>query len=157
MDLTRLCVRLSVPNTGCQGPYIVPDIVSYLMKNEYDVSVISVNGSSFILCVNGQKVEIRNNTGPEAQWYVVRSDAKVLCLSPFRTETVVVGIKVNDTTIPIHDNLYRAWSAGTKATWESVKTDFPAMTSWVSAPVTFVEPSVFHKAIDLVIEATSTS
>ncbi len=157
MDLTRLCVRLSVADTGCRGPHLLSDIVTCLVNNDYDTTVASVTHLGTVLRVNGQNVEIRHNAGPGQQWYMVRRDAKVVCLSPFRTETVVVGITVADKpyAIPIHETLYMKWSAGTRPTWESVKADFPTIQSWVSAPVTFVEPMSFVKAIGMVLEATS--
>lgn len=164
MDLTRLCVRFQQKGaTACQTPHLAADILTALRKKGYDVRVVSMGAHTMTFVVDGQEVLVRvqSSDATDDHWYSVTVDAKAVCLSPLRTETVPTYVKDATQMYPVHEVLYKMWANGNfPATEEELLAGVTTLTgirpiACVSYPVTYVEVSTFVDAIRLIIEATS--
>lgn len=161
MNLNALYARFNLgSDTGCRGPHLLSDIITLLVRGGHDVSVTNVNVHKSILLVNAQIVEMCSNSGPEEGWHSIKCNGKVLFFSPYRTETLIVGARMTgaDKPISIYNHLHVVWVAGEHEAIEDIEALLcPYFESWVTEPVTFLEPNTFIKAIEMVIEPSSTA
>jgi len=170
MDPMRLCVRLHHQGrTGCQTPHLLSDVLSALRRANHDARLISVASTKATFVVDSQEVCCREQTDATTgkRWYSVTANGKAVCLTPFRTDTVVTHVVCDDDpshVLPIHDVLYRAWATGRfprdrEALREALCGAHRGATptSYVATEVAYVEVKSFVDAFELLLEATSES
>ena len=163
-DATRLCIRLHHQDaTTCQTPHLGADILNVLKKKGYDVRVTSVSSNAMTLIVNAQEVCIRVQTSDASQewWYSITANGKAVCITPFRTDTVITHVTDGVDMFPISEILYRMWARGTFPATERDLLDGVMnltgihATHSVAYPMTYINASSFVEAIDLILKATS--